>query len=197
MAVAHARPRERAEFLRGLIARGDGIEDRRARLRVHLLAMACLEHATELDPRVRDEVHGRAGAILPPRTREESKLLAEVGPFVLELLPGPEGLEDDEAQEVVATAALIGSDAALEVMKRFRAILRSARSINWSGPGAKFDTDRFAQEIIRHLGDDVTVLREHLPPNCALSAPSEVGHARSSPAPSRPVNSSTHCTPAS
>ncbi|WP_326619296.1 NACHT domain-containing protein [Streptomyces decoyicus] len=156
MAVAHARPRERAEVLRGLIARGDGIEDRRARLRVHLLAMACLEHATELDPRVRDEVHGRAGAILPPRTREESKLLAEVGPFVLELLPGPEGLEDDEAQEVVATAALIGSDAALEVMKRFRShpSLGTRYQLVWAWP--KFDTDHFAQEIIRHLGDDVT-----------------------------------------
>ena len=69
---------------------------------------------------MRDEVNARARAILPPRSREESQLLAEVGPLVLELLPGPEGLEEDEAQEVVATAALIGSDAALEVLKRFR-----------------------------------------------------------------------------
>ncbi|SEB81596.1 NACHT domain-containing protein [Streptomyces sp. 2224.1] len=70
MAVAHARPRERAEILRGLLARGDGIGDDAARLRVHLLAMACLEHATELDPRVREEVNERARAILPPRCRE-------------------------------------------------------------------------------------------------------------------------------
>ncbi|WP_405408963.1 NACHT domain-containing protein [Streptomyces decoyicus] len=157
MAVAHARPRERAETLRGLLARGDGIEDRRARLRVHLLAMACLEHATELDPRVRDEVHGRAGAILPPRTREESKLLAEVGPLVLELLPGPEGLEDDEAREVVVTAALIGSDAALEVMKRFlhQPSTDTQHQLAWSW--REFDTDRYAQEIIQHLDADVTV----------------------------------------
>ncbi|MFC9232496.1 hypothetical protein ACFTZI_26615 [Streptomyces decoyicus] len=157
MAVAHARPRERAEILRGLIARGDGIEDRRARLRVHLLAMACLEHATELDPRVRDEVRERAGAILPPRTREESKLLAEVGPLVLELLPGPEGLEEDEAREVVASAALIGSDAALEVMKRFlhHPSADARHQLAWSWQ--EFDTDRYAQEIIQHLDADVTV----------------------------------------
>ncbi|MFI1351015.1 hypothetical protein ACH4UR_32750 [Streptomyces lydicus] len=88
MAVAHARPRERAELLRELLAYGDGLAEDRGRLRVHLLALACLEHATELDPRVRQEVNERARAILPPRSREESRLLAEVGPFVLELLPG-------------------------------------------------------------------------------------------------------------
>ncbi|MFF3542200.1 NACHT domain-containing protein [Streptomyces platensis] len=157
MAVAHARPRERAEILRGLMECGDGIEDRPTGLRVHLLAMACLEHATEVDPRVRDEVNERARAILPPRSYEESQLLAEVGPLVLELLPGPEGLEDDEAQEVVVTAALIGSDAALEVMKRFRnhpaiAVLHQL-ALSWP----QFETDTFAREVIQHLDAKVTV----------------------------------------
>ncbi|WP_414507240.1 NACHT domain-containing protein [Streptomyces sp. NEAU-L66] len=156
MAVAHARPRERVEILRGLMERGDGIEDRRARLRVHLLAMACLEHATEIDPRVRDEVTERAGAILPPRNHEESQLLAGVGPLVLELLPGPEGLADDEAQEVVATAALIGSDAALEVMKRFRdhPAIGAQQQLALSWP--HFDTDTYAREILQHLDSSVT-----------------------------------------
>nr|WP_229894296.1 hypothetical protein [Streptomyces glebosus] len=157
MAVAHARPRERAEILRGLLERGDGLDDRATGLRVHLLAMACLEHATEVDPRVRDEVNERARAILPPRSREESQLLAEVGPLVLELLPGPEGLEDDEAQEVVATAALIGSDAALEVMKRFRGHpeigVRMQLALSWP----QFDTDTYAREILQHLDTEVTV----------------------------------------
>ncbi|MCK7627358.1 NACHT domain-containing protein [Streptomyces sp. RS10V-4] len=149
MAVAHARPRERVELLRGLLARGE--------LRVDLLAVACLEHATELDPAVRDEVNARARAILPPRTREESNLLADTGPLVLELLPGPEGLEDDEAQEVIHTAATIGTDAALECVKRFRdhpsLAVRSQLGLHW----ATFGTDRYAEEVIRHLGPDTPV----------------------------------------
>ncbi|MEU8917679.1 NACHT domain-containing protein [Streptomyces libani] len=157
MAVAHARPRERAEILRGLVERGDGIEGRRARLRVHLLATACLEHATEIDPRVRDEVTERAGAILPPRSREESQLLAGVGPLVLELLPRPEGLADDEAQEVVATAALIGSDAALEVMKRFRNHPATGARTQLASSWPQFDTDTYAREILQHLDTEVTV----------------------------------------
>ncbi len=157
MAVAHARPRERAEILRGLLERGDRIDGRPTGLRVHLLAMACLEHATEVDPGVREEVNERARAILPPRNREESDRLAGVGPLVLELLPGPEGLADDEAREVVATAALIGSDAGLEVMKRFRdhpAIgVGNQLALSWP----HFDTDTYSREVIQHLDSKVTV----------------------------------------
>ncbi|MFJ9415427.1 NACHT domain-containing protein [Streptomyces sp. NPDC101227] len=151
MAVAHARPRERAEILRAMIAHGDGIRSTRTRLRVHLLAVACLEHATELDPAVREEVQARAKSILPPRSREESELLAEVGPLALELLPGPEGLDDDEAREVVATAARIGSPAAQEVVKAFREHpspnVRFQMALSWPS----FDTESYAEEVLRHL----------------------------------------------
>ncbi|MFG2210712.1 NACHT domain-containing protein [Streptomyces sp. NPDC048638] len=154
MAVAHARPRERAELLRGLVEHGDGIRSTRTRLRVHLLAMACLEHATELDPRVREEVQERARAILPPRCQEESDLLAEVGPMVLELLPGPEGLEEDEAQAVIDTAAGIGSDAALEVLKGFRTHPGLGVRFRLAAAWQHFDTERYADEIIRRMDRD-------------------------------------------
>lgn len=170
MAVAHARPRERAEILRELLAAGDRLADAAARLRIHLLAMACLEHATELDPRVREEVHTRARAILPPRTREESQLLAAVGPLVLELLPGPEGLADDEAQEVVATAALIGSDAGMEVMKGFRHHTAVGARFQLGNSWRHFDTERYAEEVIRHLAPTTTVSVGTTPELRALKA---------------------------
>ncbi|MER7989645.1 NACHT domain-containing protein [Streptomyces noursei] len=149
MAVAHARPRERAELLRGLLAKRE--------LRTDLLAMACLEHAIEIDPSIREEVTARARAILPPRQREESKLLIAAGPLVLELLPGPEELQDDEAQEVIYTASFIGTDAALECVKRFRdhpsSTVRSQLGAQW----AKHDTERYAEEIVQHLHADTSI----------------------------------------
>ncbi|MEU9503504.1 NACHT domain-containing protein [Streptomyces sp. NPDC048196] len=157
MAVAHARPRERAELLRELLVPGDAADDAATRLRVHLLALACLEHATELDPAVREEVNARARAILPPRSREESRLLASVGPLVVELLPGPEGLEDDEAQEVVATAALVGSDAAFEVIKRFRGHAAVGARHQLATSWEAFDTERYARDVLRHLDEEVTI----------------------------------------
>lgn len=76
---------------------------------------------------------------------------------MLELLPGPEGLADDEAQEVVATAALIGSDAALEVMKRFRDHPASGVGNQLARSWPHFDTDTYAREVIQHLDTKVTV----------------------------------------
>lgn len=118
MAVAHGRPDERKRLLTQLVKRGDKV--RRHRVRLHLLAMACLEHATELDPEVRREVEGRAAALLPPRTYDEAKALADVGHVALELLPGPEGLTVQEAEAVVRVAVLVGTDAALPKLAQFR-----------------------------------------------------------------------------
>ncbi|MFW6690634.1 NACHT domain-containing protein [Streptomyces sp. MAR4 CNX-425] len=151
MATAHARPDERATFLTRLVTRGDRSPEHRTRL--HLLATACLEHATELDPRVREEVQSRTRALLPPRHRDEAAVLAAAGPVVLDLLPGPEGLEEDEAEAVVLTAGRIGGDAALTVLKRFR---RSpARVVGWQLQHVwdRYDTDDYVRDILAHIPD--------------------------------------------
>ncbi|PSM44578.1 hypothetical protein C6Y14_05690 [Streptomyces dioscori] len=184
MAVAHARPHERASLLRRLITRGDRTPKHRTRL--HLLATACLEHATELDPAVREDVQQRTAALLPPRSDEEARTLAAVGPVILDLLPGPEGLEDDEAGAVVATAGRIGGDAALTVMKKFRAStdvrVQSALHADWSN----FDTEDYAREVLAHAsGAHYVTVRsaEQLTALRHLQAPTSVsltGHLTSS-----------------
>ncbi|WP_328693033.1 NACHT domain-containing protein [Streptomyces phaeochromogenes] len=152
MAVAHARPRERAGFLRDLLAAAsDERTDPAASTRIRLLALAGLEHATELDPRVRADVEEQAATLIPPRTPEEARQLASAGPLVLELLPGPEGLSDAEALAVVITASLIGGDAAVPVLARFRSHpavpVRAQLSWTWH----RFDSDRYAADVIAHL----------------------------------------------
>lgn len=149
MATAHARPAERARLLRKLIARGDRTPTYRARL--HLLAMACLEHAPELDPAVREQVNLRTNALIPPRTVGEATALAAVGPVVLELLPGPEGLENDEAEAVVFAAATVGTEDAIPTLARFRhhadLSVQSALASCWG----KFEDEPYVSEILRHL----------------------------------------------
>ncbi|MEU5339257.1 MULTISPECIES: NACHT domain-containing protein [unclassified Streptomyces] len=152
MAVAHARPRERAGFLRDLLAAAsDERTDPSASTRIRLLALAGLEHATELDPTVRAAVEEQAATLIPPRTPEEARQLASAGPLVLELLPGPEGLSDAEALAVVVTASLIGGDAAVPVLARFRTHpavpVRAQLSWTWH----RFDSDRYAADVIAHL----------------------------------------------
>jgi hypothetical protein len=146
MAVAHARPRERAAVLRQLLARETP--------RLTLLALACLEHAAALEPAVRADVEARAAALIPPRTTEDARALAEAGPLVLELLPGPEGLTDEEARGVVVTASLLGEEepeGALAVLRRFRAHPSLGVRRQLVGTWGRFDTAEYAAEVLDHL----------------------------------------------
>ncbi|MCC3652485.1 NACHT domain-containing protein [Streptomyces sp. S07_1.15] len=153
MAVAHARPRERAEILRELLASADAARGT-ARMKTDLLALACLEHAAELDPAVRTAVEERTAALIPPCDTQRARILSEAGPLVLELLPGPQGLTDRQALHVVTAASHVPSDAAVDFLARFRShsslLVRSQLTWSWH----RFDLRRYADEVIAHLDPD-------------------------------------------
>ncbi|WP_420034200.1 NACHT domain-containing protein [Streptomyces sp. cg28] len=145
MTVAHARPGERPALLRELLASGTP--------RLTLLALACLEHATTLAPEVRAEVERAAAALIPPRTVQDARALAEAGPLVLELLPGPEGLSDEEAHGVTVTASLLGAaepSGALGVLRRFRAHPSLDVRRQLVGTWGRFDPAEYAREVLDH-----------------------------------------------
>ncbi|MCT2590047.1 NACHT domain-containing protein [Streptomyces sp. N2-109] len=146
MAVAHARPAERARIMEGLLDKSS--------VRSVVLAAACLEQATELDPDVRQRALRSTAGLLPPSRVSMALLLADCGPMVLSLLPGPAGLTESEAEAVVVTASRIGTDAALPVLRRFRThpslAVRSQLAWTWH----RFDTRTYAEEIIGHLPQD-------------------------------------------
>ncbi|MDT0446904.1 NACHT domain-containing protein [Streptomyces johnsoniae] len=149
MAVAHAQPVQRGELLSALVARGDSDDEHRVRL--HLLAMACLEHATQLQPTVRAEVIERARRFVPPRVRDESRVLADVGSVAMDLLPGPEGLTEEEADAVVFALTRTPTDGALVKLRAFRdhraPFVQHLLTAHWH----RFDTDRYFDEIVAHL----------------------------------------------
>ncbi|MEU2307673.1 NACHT domain-containing protein [Streptomyces misionensis] len=154
MAVAHARPRERAWLLRQLLARDTP--------RLTLLALACLEHAVALDAGVRAEVEERAAALIPPRTKEDARSLAGAGPLVLELLPGPDGLTDAESLGVVITASLLGEaepEGALGVLRRFREHPDLDVRRQLVGTWGRFDAGEYAAEVLDHLDQTDLYLR--------------------------------------
>ncbi|MFJ8082104.1 NACHT domain-containing protein [Streptomyces sp. NPDC096205] len=153
MAVAHARPRERASVLRQLLARETP--------RLTLLALACVEHAAALDPGVRGEVEARASELIPPRSTEDARALAEAGPLVLELLPGPEGLADDAAHGITVAASLLATDepeGALAVLRRFREHPSLDVRRQLVGTWHRFDAAVYATEVLDHLDRDGLVL---------------------------------------
>ncbi|MGW6569459.1 NACHT domain-containing protein [Streptomyces sp. NPDC054975] len=146
MAVGHARVDERARLLKQLLRRADRAPKLRHRL--VLLAAACLEQAPELDPAIRAEVEERTRELLPPRSIQQAEELAKVGSLVLSLLPGPAELSEQEAEAVVRTAALVGGDAGLGVIARFRAETRPRVRFQLGLAWTSFDTADYAEAVL-------------------------------------------------
>jgi hypothetical protein len=148
MAVAHARPDECALLLEGLLAPGPrGMQRNRRRL----LAAACLEHVTELDPDVHARIRRETRNIVRPATVAAARGLGWVGPIVLEMLPDPSTVDDQEAYRIAVTVTRIQDDAAVDYLARMRdrssLALRAELARGWRN----FDTARYAEEIVRHL----------------------------------------------
>ncbi|QPP07207.1 NACHT domain-containing protein [Streptomyces bathyalis] len=170
MAVDYAQPIDRARLLRGLVARvpdedGAGGTEKDVQpggVRNLLLAAACLEHATDLHPQVREEVTAKTSRLFPPRSMAAARHVADIGgPMLLGLLPGPEGLTDAEATCAVVAASRTGTDAALPVLARFRdhPSLDLRRQLVWAWH--RFDTDEYAREIIAHLDESELYFTAH------------------------------------
>ncbi|WP_156727347.1 NACHT domain-containing protein [Streptomyces apocyni] len=157
MAVAHARPRERAEIFSELLAQGDAAPDKRTRSRVYLLAAACLEHATDLAAPVREEVERRTSTLIPPRGLEDARDLAAIGPMVLDLLPGPEELpHHEDAHRVVITATDVRAEAAIPFLARFarHESVFVRRQLMWAWD--RHECRPYAEQVIAHLDDGET-----------------------------------------
>ncbi|MEU7484919.1 NACHT domain-containing protein [Streptomyces sp. NPDC042319] len=152
MAVALARPDECAQLLNGLLAPHPGVKAAEARHR-KLLAAACLEHATELDPEVRWRVQRFTRDMMRPTTPAGARALGWIGPIVLEMLPDPAAANDAEAYLLALTATSIGDDMAIDYLTGLRERPHLDVRAQLASAWRKYDTERYAREIIAHLDD--------------------------------------------
>ncbi|MEV0371467.1 NACHT domain-containing protein [Streptomyces sp. NPDC050636] len=150
MAVALARPDECAALLDGLLAPHPGVRAAEARHR-KLLAAACLEHASELDPAVRARVQRFTRDMVRPSTPSAARTLGWIGPIVLEMLPDPADVSDDEACLLAITATSIADDMAIDYLTGLRDRAHHDVRAQLAGAWRRYDTARYAREIIAHL----------------------------------------------
>ncbi|MGW1377944.1 NACHT domain-containing protein [Streptomyces sp. NPDC002446] len=150
MAVALARPDECAALLDGLLAPHAGVRAAEARHR-KLLAAACLEHATELDPAVRARVQRFTRDMVRPSTPSAARALGWIGPIVLEMLPDPAQASDGEAYLLAITATSIADDMAIDYLAGLRDRAHHDIRAQLAGAWRRYDTARYAREIIAHL----------------------------------------------
>ncbi|MFD9518241.1 NACHT domain-containing protein [Streptomyces sp. NPDC059979] len=160
MAVGHARPDERSRLLRGLLRRADKVKG--ARNRLVLLAAACLEHAPELDREITAAVLDRTSELLPPRGPEQAEELARAGELVLDLLPSTaDQLSDLEVAGTIRTAALVGGERALSVIRRFREETSLKATHELDDAWGRFEARAYAEAVLADatLGAGVLTVR--------------------------------------
>ncbi|WP_314172398.1 NACHT domain-containing protein [Streptomyces winkii] len=178
MTLGHCREHECAEVLNGLLEKGETA--RRASLglrwrRLHLLAVSGLEHVTTLDPEVRARTQACGRALWPPEDNDRSaRMLADVGPVVLDIVPEADEVEDErEAESAVVIAGRLGGNRALRLLRQYRT--HSARGVRQRLADAwgNFDTDRYADDVLSYTSlDDV---RLHLGSARELAALERLG----------------------
>ncbi|HEY9603200.1 MAG TPA: leucine-rich repeat domain-containing protein [Allocoleopsis sp.] len=153
-----ARPRERAELLKGLLQRGHEMPERQHYL--HLLAVACLETTVEIPPDVRAQVIEQARTLLPPRNSNEARVIAKAGNKIVPLLEPNPSYSDEEAALCVKALAQIGSTAAMNAIANYAKTIVEAdgnRELSKAIGGAwdAFDRHDYARTVLSNS----TILR--------------------------------------
>jgi len=149
LAAGLARPLERSNIIRDLIARGDN--EPRYRQQLHLLGVACLETSIELDSTIIEEVILRLQSLVPPRTIKDAKSLALAGELALPFLES-QGASGKVSAACVRALALIGGEAALQVLEGYKSDPREGVSTELTRGWDYFDRTEYARRVLCHDG---------------------------------------------
>ncbi len=119
---------KRTEMLQGLLEISKKVHNRHY---VSLLAVACLETAIRVEPKVRQAVIEKARALLPPKDNDEVSMVAKAGDAIAPLLDADPKYSEQDAAKCVEALARIGSSTAMKIIGNY----------------ADYDNDRVARAI--------------------------------------------------
>jgi hypothetical protein len=158
MAAGHAHPRQRERLLDGVLAWDT---DEGERLKLDLVALACLETSPELNERLRNEIEDRASTLIPPKSLAEAAALATAGEFVLDLLAACEP-EPAEVPFLLHAVALIGGAGALDLLARYAGSPDTNVASTLISAWDKFDPGEYAERVLAEspLVDGFVSVRE-------------------------------------
>jgi len=168
MACAHANADQRGRLLSGILDRAD----REATRQLRLLAAACQETATLIEPatviaRIDTAIHD----LLPPRDVRESHSLATVGEPILDHLPRElDGLSEAQAAACVRTTALVNGPKALELLEAYARDPRNAVQRELVDSWRYFDPELYARRVLA----DAPLRREYY--QAAVTLPAAAKH---------------------
>lgn len=151
MACGHAKRSQLSDLLATVLDRADA-EPRHGR-QLRLLAAACLEPITDIDPDVSDRIDQMiAETLIPPKSKRETRSLAGIGHRVLRYLPESlDDLPEGAAAATVRTAALTNNPEALVRLARYAHDQRQAVQDEVVNAWHYFDPERYAVEVLSDM----------------------------------------------
>ncbi len=148
LAAGHAHPAQRERLLDGIL-RWDA--DEPDRLKLDLVALACLETSPVLSERLRNEIEDRASTLIPPSSRREAEALTAAGEFVLDLLADCVPETPMATAATIHAIALIGGPGALELLTRYRGAEDEVVVRELVAAWQWFDPAEFAERVLADL----------------------------------------------
>ena len=149
LAVGVARPDERITLLRKMLKKAASLKTMKYRHQVYLLALACLETCTELDPAIRQEVVFEARSVFPPHSSDEMSQIAKAGNHAVELLPYDPDYPAKIAILCIQTLAEIGGEVALAKLADYRADKRSSVQRALANVWSRFELNLFVERVLQ------------------------------------------------
>ncbi|KUN93213.1 NACHT domain-containing protein [Streptomyces caeruleatus] len=119
LAVGHATRTDAQVLIEKLVMFGDVVEGREEKWYLHVLAAQCASSLLSLDAALMEVVRGRVRALMPPVSFSESRDVASLGDWVVELLPGPEGDNVSGAMGTINALTRIRTEEARRKLKLF------------------------------------------------------------------------------
>ncbi|HET6706848.1 NACHT domain-containing protein [Amycolatopsis sp.] len=148
LAAGHAHPAQRERLLDGILRWDTDDQDR---LKLDLVALACLETSPVLSERLRNEIEDRASTLIPPSAFEEAEALAAVGEFVLDLLADTEPETPEATAATIRAIALIGGPGAVELLTGYRGARENIVVTELLDARKRFDPGEFAERVLAEL----------------------------------------------
>ncbi|MFG2148171.1 NACHT domain-containing protein [Streptomyces sp. NPDC048696] len=118
---------------------------------VRVLGALCAQHAAWLDEETRTRVRRCVDALLPPTGSREIRLLARLGPALLDQLPGPRdvGEHGSAAYYTPLLISMIGGPEAIPYARAWVDVPVAAQ--NLAGTWASFPTGDYAREVLARI----------------------------------------------
>ncbi|GAA3618374.1 hypothetical protein GCM10022223_38910 [Kineosporia mesophila] len=155
LASGHSNGRQRADLINGLLDLGN--KDEKSRHRLHLLAVACLETATELDKNVERAVNKVMRSLVPPQNYTDARALASAGDLASSLLSKTPTMTATVAAACIRALGLIGTPKALEKLAAFGNDNRKTVSKELVRAWSNFPLDSYADQVMSKFRSDFEV----------------------------------------